>query len=218
MTKGAATTILQTLRKLVPSSLKRLRLQSARRLKSSQRSWRPAADRLHLGCGSNLLPGWTNVDLNAAAGVIEHDLTEPFPLPSETVKFIYSEHFIEHITRGQASALLKECRRVLVPGGVIRLSTPSLEKLLEEYAARRTTEWSDVCWRPNTPCRMVNEGMRLWGHQFVYDLDELTLLLNEAGFEQLAQVAWRESRHPELKGLESRPFHGELIVEAIKGR
>src|SRR5215212_5746685 len=154
MTKGAATTILHTLRKLIPSSLKRLRLQSVRRLKSSQRSWRPAADRLHLGCGSNLLPGWANVDFNAAAGVIRHDLTEPFPLPPETVKFIYGEHFIEHITRGQASALLKECRRVLAPGGVTRLSTPGLEKLLDEYTARRTTEWSDAGWRPGTPCRM----------------------------------------------------------------
>ncbi|HKR02268.1 MAG TPA: methyltransferase domain-containing protein [Pyrinomonadaceae bacterium] len=181
-----------------------------------QQRWPLAATQLHLGCGGNLLPGWANVDLDAAEGVIQHDLTEPLPLHSETVKFIYSEHFIEHITRDQALALLRECQRVLTPDGVIRLSTPNLKKLLNEYSARRTTEWSDVDWHPSTPCQMVNEGMRLWGHQFVYDPDEIVLLLNEAGFQHITKVDWRESRHPELKGLECRPFHGEIIVEAVK--
>jgi predicted SAM-dependent methyltransferase len=217
MTKGA-TKILHASREIVPSSLKHLYRRSIRRLRSSPKSWPPEAKQLHLGCGGNLLPGWANVDLDAAAGAIRHDLTGPFPLPPETVKFIYSEHFIEHITRGQALALLRECHRVLAPGGVIRLSTPNLKKLLDEYLAGRTTEWSDVDWHPETTCQMLNEGMRLWGHQFVYDLDELTLLLKEAGFRHVNQAAWRESRHPELKGLECRPFHGEIIVEAIKLR
>ena len=184
----------------------------------SSESWPAAAAQLHLGCGANLLPGWANIDLDAADGVIQHDLTAPFPLPPRTVKLIYSEHFIEHITRGQALVLLRECHRVLTPGGVIRLSTPNLKKYLDEYLAGRITEWSDVDWRPNTPCQMVNEGMRLWGHQFVYDLDELTLLLEEAGFQDIAQTAWRESNHRELQGLECRPFHGEVIVEAVKSR
>lgn len=217
MSKGA-TAILHSSRRLIPTSLKRLCRQSLRSLRLWQKRWHPAAERLHLGCGGNLLPGWANVDLETAAGVIQHDLTEPFPLPTGTVQFIYSEHFIEHITRAQALALLRECQRVLAPGGVIRLSTPNLRKLLDEYSARRTAEWSDVDWHPSTPCQMVNEGMRLWGHQFVYDPDELTLLLHEAGFEQITQVPWRESLHPELKGLECRPFHGEIIVEAMKRR
>jgi predicted SAM-dependent methyltransferase len=215
MTKGV-TKFLHSSRTLVPSSLRHLYRQSIRRLRLSQKRWHPAAKQLHLGCGGNLLSGWANVDLEAAAGVIQHDLTEPLPLPPETVKFIYSEHFIEHITRGQALGLLRECQRVLTREGVIRLSTPNLTKLVDEYLAYRTTEWADVDWHPSTPCQMVNEGMRLWGHQFVYDLDELTLLLGEAGFEHVTQVAWRESRHPELKGLECRPFHGEIIVEAVK--
>ena len=165
-----------------------------------------------------MLPGWTNVDVGGGSGVVRHDLTQPFPLPSETVKLVYSEHFIEHIARDQALSLLKECRRVLAPGGVLRLSTPDLRKLLAEYSASRITEWSDVGWLPSTPCRMVNEGMRAWGHQFVYDFDELTLLFSEAGFPHVTRAAWRESRHSGLEGLECRPFHGEIIVEAVKQR
>jgi predicted SAM-dependent methyltransferase len=214
--KEGVTKILQTSHGLIIAPLERLYHRSIKGLSSPKGSWSPAAKQLHLGCGTNLLPGWVNVDFNALDGVIQHDLTQPFPLASEVIEFIYSEHFIEHITRAQALALLGECRRVLRTDGVIRLSTPNLKKLVDEYLACRISEWTDVDWRPSTPCQMVNEGLRLWGHQFVYDTEELMLLLNEAGFQQVTAVAWRESRYLELKGLECRPFHGEIIVEAVK--
>jgi len=176
----------------------------------------PTGEKLNLGCGPKVLPGWTNVDISAADGVIQHDLRKQFPLPAETFRFIYSEHFIEHISRDEALALLKECYRLLRAGGVIRLSTPSLAKLVEEYLAGRLGEWSDVDWHPRTPCQLLNEGLRLWEHQFVYDLNELTLLLREAGWQEITAVGWQQSEHPELQGLETRPFHGEIIVEATK--
>lgn len=179
--------------------------------------WRANIKRLHLGCGKNVLDGWTNVDIEPATGVIRHNLTKPFPLQSKTIQFIYSEHFIEHITREEALALLTESHRLLESGGVIRLSTPDLRKILNEYTANRLTEWLNVGWMPKTPCQMVNEGMRMWGHQFVYDKYELMLLLREAGFEHITQSEWRESNYPELRNLECRPFHGEIIVEAVKG-
>lgn len=214
--KEGLTKILQASRALVPAALKRLYRRSAGRHELREADWSAGPKRLHLGCGANLLPGWANVDYSDLAGVIRHDLTRPFPLPPDSVEFIYSEHFIEHITREQALTLLSECRRVLKREGVLRLSTPNLEKLTDEYLARRVSEWEDVDWRPKTPCQMLNEGLRLWGHQFVYDRDELTLLLNEAGFQHVTPAAWRESRRPELRGLECRPFHGEIIVEAVK--
>jgi hypothetical protein len=61
---------------------------------------------------------------------------------------------------------------------------------------------------------MVNEGLRLWGHKFVYDEPELMLLLREAGFTRVRAAAWHESPHEPLRGLEARPFHNELIWEA----
>ena len=72
----------------------------------------------------------------------------------------------------------------------------------------------DVGWNPTTRCAMVNEGLRLWGHNFIYDQCELTLLLRQAGFTRIEAATWRESRHEPLRGLEARPFHKELICEA----
>jgi predicted SAM-dependent methyltransferase len=170
--------------------------------------------KLHLGCGTNLIPDWLNVDLDAAPGVLALDLTRPLPFDSASADLVFSEHFIEHITREQALRLLAECRRVLKPGGIMRTTTPNLRKLVEEYLAGRLREWADVAWLPETPCRLLNEGLRLWGHQFVYDADELERLMREAGFAQVQQCRWRESAHPELSGLECRPWHQEIIVEA----
>jgi hypothetical protein len=62
----------------------------------------------------------------------------------------------------------------------------------------------------------MNEGMRSWGHQFLYDAGELSRILLEAGFANVKFVQWRESTIDELAGLETRPFHNELIVEASK--
>lgn len=174
------------------------------------------ATRLHLACGGNLLAGWANLDLGLGRGVIGFDLTRPLPVATGSIDFIYSEHFIEHIGRPQALRLVRECHRALRPGGVLRLSTPDLAKLVSVYQSGRTDEWHDVDWRPATPCQLVNEGMRNWGHQFVYDRAELTGLLHEGGFGTVTDVAWRASDHPELQNLECRPFHEEIIVEATR--
>ena len=63
---------------------------------------------------------------------------------------------------------------------------------------------------------MMNEAMREWGHQFVYDGVELTRQLESAGFREVVVAEWRKSTHGPLNGLESRPFHGEVILEGTK--
>lgn len=171
--------------------------------------------KLHLGSGTVRHEGWHNVDLDAPEADQHLDLRKPLPFDDGSAEFIVNEHFIEHVTRDQAVAILRECHRVLAPGGVLRLSTPDLRFLMEQYLAGDIHEWAGL-WEPSTPCCMVNDGMRLWGHEFLYDQDELTLALHEAGFSEIHFVAWRESQLPELVGLENRPYHRELIVEAVR--
>jgi predicted SAM-dependent methyltransferase len=172
--------------------------------------------RLHLACGNRILPGWANIDLESGANVVRWDLTRGLPIRSESIDLIFCEHFIEHISLGEAEALLSECWRSLRPGGILRISTPNLDRLIEDYLSGETSEWHDVGWTPATRCQMLNEGLRLWGHQFVYNEEELRRLLNETGFLQIRSERWHQSTVPELANLESRPFHGEIILEAMK--
>jgi len=174
------------------------------------------ARRLHLGAGGHVLPGWANLDVGGPQGVTRFDLERPLPFANGSVDLVYTEHFIEHLHKQQALVLLAECARVLRTGGALRISTPDLQVLVDEYQARRTTEWLDMQFAPGSPCDMVNEAMRLWGHLYVWDEQELFSALERAGFTGVRRVSWGRSAHEGLSGLESRPDHGDLIVEALR--
>jgi predicted SAM-dependent methyltransferase len=183
---------------------------------SSTRAKLRGAKKLHLACGSNPIKGWTNIDLESNGDVIGWDLTEKLPIEAGSIDLIYSEHFIEHISDVQSKQLLAECYDMLRPGGILRISTPDLKKLIEEYTSERLTEWRDVGWLPHTPCQMLNEGVRRWGHQFIYDAPELERVLQSVGFKTITRMSWRDSPHADLRNLECRPNHQELIYEVTK--
>jgi predicted SAM-dependent methyltransferase len=74
--------------------------------------------------------------------------------------------------------------------------------------------WTELGWSPKTPAQFMNEAMRLWGHQFVYDREELHTLLHEAAFSTVSDQQWRQSAHAELRGLEMRLYNQDLILES----
>jgi ubiquinone/menaquinone biosynthesis C-methylase UbiE len=74
--------------------------------------------------------------------LIAHDLTKGIPCPDNSVDAVYHSHFLAHLDRNladpaQDAALifLKECRRVLKPGGVMRSVVPDLEYFARAYLA-----------------------------------------------------------------------------------
>lgn len=173
--------------------------------------------KLHLACGTNILSGWTNVDLETqSVDIIQHDLTQPWPFPNSSVDFIYSEHFIEHLSQADASAFVAECFLKLKPGGTVRISTPSLSRLVRQYEQSKTDSWNDVGWHPVTRADMINQGMRLQGRQYLYDCSELEKTFRENGFIEITRQKWGASTVDEFNQIESRPDHGEIILEATK--
>jgi predicted SAM-dependent methyltransferase len=168
--------------------------------------------KLNLFCGPHAMPGWINYDAQPFPGVIAIDLRNVLPHESGSVDFIYSEHGIEHLTKHEQFLFLKECRRVLKVGGIMRISCPDLETIVMDYAAGRINRWSPG-WSPETPCEMVNHGLSLWGHKYVLDFSEMKLQAERAGFNLIKRVAWHESDCEELCGLEARLDCGDLIVE-----
>jgi predicted SAM-dependent methyltransferase len=173
--------------------------------------------KLHLGCGAIIIPGWTNYDVSPGPGGIVRDLTRPFPEFSDSVDFIFHEHFFEHMTRAVGLSFLRECWRVLKSGGVLRIVTPDLHQLCRDYLEGKIDRFKGA-WEPKTRCAMVNEGMRFWGHEFLYDGEELNDALRDAGFVSgnIRILPYRHSAHQALKGIDQRPNHGELIFEATK--
>ena len=172
--------------------------------------------KLHLGCGTNYIKGWVNIDLDSKVADRKLDLTKGLPYTGETVSYIYSEHFIEHVDYMHLKKLLFDCCRVLVKGGVIRLFTPSLEFVVNCYIINNLEEWGEYAWHPETACRMINEAFTRWGHKYVYDKEELEILLKGAGFSDIKLCEWKRSEHMEFFNIESRNYHHGLIVEGTK--
>lgn len=186
--------------------------------------------KLHLCSGARLEPGWVNLDADPPAD-IRHDVRLGLPYEDNTFERIYCEHAIEHFTSEQGVALLKECWRVLAPGGALRFSTPDLRLLAHLYikgcalddtgliganvTSHPLRHYEAVGFVPETPAQLINEGMRRWGHLYLYDELELTLALRAAGFRVIRRARHGETTIPGMV-TEGRPNCGELIVEASK--
>lgn len=175
---------------------------------------------INIGCGPNFLSGWINVDMARNEGIdIVWDLRQGLPFPSESCTAAFGEHVIEHITKEDASRLLKECHRVLQKGGVIRLSTPDAGRYLRAYANDgEFLRHSSFDRSIETPMDRINQMMREDGqHLWVYDAPALILLLKQAGFGEVVEQGFGSSQHPRMKNIdtEARAFES-LYVEAVK--
>jgi predicted SAM-dependent methyltransferase len=166
-------------------------------------------DKLHLGCGDIVLDGWVNLDIDSPVADVLHDLTKPLPFADASVRYVFAEHMIEHIEYAEAESLLHECRRVLAPGGAVRMTTPDLAWLATTYLSTITNQWGDL-WQPRSPCALLNEGMRSWGHRYLYDRADLRAIFRRCGFNDIVYREWRSSEDPNLAGLESRPYNHEI--------
>lgn len=182
-----------------------------RYLKSSSRP------RLHIGSGGNLLNGWLNSDiLDLKPGMIFLDARERFPFETGSLNFVYSEHLLEHLSYPDGSTHLKECWRVLKPGGVLRISTPDLAFLTGFYENdtsenKEYLDWASN-WYWNQPTHekalVFNYYMTSWGHKFIYDYTLLKNTCETIGFRQVTKEEIGKSGFPELKNVES---HGQVI-------
>jgi predicted SAM-dependent methyltransferase len=94
----------------------------------------PGSDFLNLGCGEMFHRAWTNVDFRAfSPEVMAHDLRQPLPFADASFAAVYSSHLLEHFSRPCAPLFLAECRRLLKPGGILRLVVPDLETIAKLY-------------------------------------------------------------------------------------
>jgi len=191
---------------------------------------------INCGCGRGLERGWLNTDLvriqerdgreselerisrvDGELYFLRHDATEPYPIEAESFDWAYSEHFVEHVSPGDAIGWLTEVHRLLRPGGLVRITTPNLAIFLRAYVNRddpfyelnraelaRTRRFQDREKVPDRRGWMVNDIFYGWQHRWIYDYEELRHALASAGFDPASVVerSVRVGEVPEVAALD----------------
>lgn len=179
---------------------------------AARRELPPGPLRLNLGCGPDVRAGWLNIDFMGEADLLV-DLRRPLPLPDGSAELAYSEHTLEHLDHPtDAEAFLRECLRVLRPGGMVSIGVPDCEPAIVDYPAGDGwyERWA-TSFQPRLATRMerLNHLFRQEGeHRFAYDVETLLALLLGVGFTD----ARRRHFDPAIDSPARRD--GTLYVEA----
>ena len=90
--------------------------------------------RLNWGCGTHPEPGWINSDIKEGPGIdLSCDIREGLPLEDGSITYAVSIHALPEVPYPDLVPTLVELRRVLAPGGVLRLALPNLENAMDAY-------------------------------------------------------------------------------------
>lgn len=154
--------------------------------------------RLHLGCGRRYIPGFVHVDLADFPHIDHrHDIATLPMFPDGSADLIYACHAFEYFDRVQAPAVLQEWRRVLRPGGTLRLAVPDFEALTGVYQDTRQLELihGPLYGRIEID---VPGGKSVIYHKTTYDLTSLRSVLEAAGFRDARRYDWRQTEHGDV--------------------
>lgn len=175
--------------------------------------------KLQLGAGTNILEGWLNSDIYPSArGVVYIDAKRVFPFKSGTFDYVFSEHQIEHLTYNEGRSMVRECYRVMKPGGKIRIATPNLETFVALYTPKNNDiQQRYIRWVVDKflsqigiyrAAFVINNAFFNCGHQFIYDRETLQSILEDVGFIEMLYYLPGESNTPVFQGIES---HGKSV-------
>lgn len=173
---------------------------------------------IHLGCGEINAPGFINVDAVPYSHVHYVQKVEDLSIfPNNYADLIYASHVLEHISHRDVPKVLKEWRRVLKEGGILRLSVPDFDKLIEVYLS----EGKDI--RAIIMPLMGGQDYAYNFHKTVFNERYLTELLLSVGFREVRRWNPEEVETHDFEDWASKPitiknkkYFISLNLEAIK--
>jgi len=203
--------------------------------------------RINLGCGQSPTPGWANFDNSLTVKlaktpvsfllpgrddyvrcVREHAIrpgnATKIPVGDGVADVLYTSHMLEHLDRREVPAFLAEARRVLKPGGILRIVVPDIRAAVDEYIASGDADhfvdhMHMVYPKPSNTLGKLKfaflTGFR--EHQWMYDAKSLAKLLAQAGFENPRHLKPGETTISDPGSLDLREREeGSLYMEAVR--
>ncbi len=186
--------------------------------------------KLHFACHKNILDSWFNIEKEEKEDNTPWiNVINPLPFEDSSFDYIFLERLLQHYEYEQGLRLLKECFRILKPGGKIRIITPNLDFFIEIYNKKRKSYHKEYIsryysGRGKLETFVINNIFRGWAHRFIYDFRTLKSSLEESGFHDIEKYNPNKSYDDNLKNLERKgDITGKdfnkmetLIIEATK--
>ncbi|HVA82157.1 MAG TPA: methyltransferase domain-containing protein [Candidatus Binataceae bacterium] len=133
--------------------------------------------------------------------------------PNASVDGLYASHVLEHLPRRDCLRLLGKIRCWLKPSGVLRVVLPDLRGMARAYvegafSADEFVERTHLAIQGALAIRPSH-------HRWMYDVDSLSRLLEDAGYTEMRERGFREGRTPEVAELDLAERRAEsFYVEA----
>ncbi|AYQ27191.1 MULTISPECIES: hypothetical protein [unclassified Polaromonas] len=138
--------------------------------------------KIHLGAGPINIQGWISIDARQAPHI--HLRSEGFALnefADSAVSEIYMCHVLEHFSFEEVGEILRNFRKKLKVGGVLRLSVPDFDRLVTIYHANGDNlELIKLAL-------MGGQDYEYNFHKSVFNRAALASLLASCGFEHMAE-------------------------------
>ena len=174
--------------------------------------------KLNIGCGTDIIPGWINIDkfngmghgsVNTKNGaiVLNFNMLDELPL-SGCIDTIYSSHFIEHLSFQDAATFLKRCHKYMKKGGTIRLAFPDLELWINKYIQGDMNFFRKYksLYLQGTGAETKGEifigQIHGWDHKWCYDYESMKHILSAAGFSGISRKKAFSSSIPDIRKIE----------------
>jgi len=193
----------------------------------------------NLGCGTSLYENYLNIgfwnhlqndavykDLNGTTNtyMLNHDLNHGIPAHDNSLDLVYHSHMLEHLSFQEGIDFIKECFRVLRPGGMMRLLVPDLEKWTKAYMVKDDFFLGEYrkCLDGDihvTPAAIFMGMLHNHGHKMGYDYETVHWVLQKAGFERIRRTLYSDSPMENIEYIEHRnPLRvmESLCVECYK--
>jgi len=148
--------------------------------------------KLHLGCGSIRIPGYTNIDIRYLPTVDKVDnikFLRSYALNS--VDVIYACAVLEHFSRWDYKTVLKRWYEIIKPNGCLRISVPSWEALVACYLETKEL-------RPLIGMLYGGQDYEYNFHHHCWDFKTMEADLKEVGFSNIKLYDWRKTEHSEI--------------------
>jgi predicted SAM-dependent methyltransferase len=143
-----------------------------------------------------------------ASGIRYADAVRRIPEADRSVDVLYTSHMVEHLDAEEARGFLREARRVLAPGGILRVAVPNLQGHVNQYVTDGDSDGflaRVYLSRPRPKTLFEKLSYLLVGdrhHQWMYDGPSLCRLLASAGFVDVREMPAGQTSIPDPGSLD----------------